>query len=69
MFDRVYRVDPARSRARGGTGLGLAIVKHFVEAHGGQIGIDSALGRGTTVWFTLPAAARIADKETVNVPA
>ncbi len=69
VFERFYRVDPARSRARGGTGLGLAIVKHFVEAHGGQIGIDSALGRGTTVWFTLPAAARIADKETVNVPA
>lgn len=69
VFERFYRVDPARSRARGGTGLGLAIVKHFVEAHGGRVGIDSALGRGTTVWFTLPVAADIADEETLDVPA
>ena len=69
VFERFYRVDPARSRARGGTGLGLAIVKHFVEAHGGEVGIDSALGSGTTVWFTLPVAAEIADEETLDVPA
>ncbi|MDE2720106.1 ATP-binding protein [Candidatus Palauibacter polyketidifaciens] len=69
VFERFYRVDPARSRARGGTGLGLAIVKHFVEAHGGEVGIDSALGRGTTVWFTLPVAAQIPDEETFDVPA
>lgn len=69
VFERFYRVDPARSRARGGTGLGLAIVKHFVEAHGGQVGIDSALGSGTTLWFTLPVAAAIADEETLDVPA
>ncbi|MYL06675.1 MAG: HAMP domain-containing protein [Gemmatimonadales bacterium] len=69
VFERFYRVDPARSRARGGTGLGLAIVKHFVEAHGGEVGIDSALGRGTTMWFTLPVAAQIPDEETFDVPA
>ncbi len=69
VFERFYRVDPARSRARGGTGLGLAIVKHFVEAHGGEIGIESALGRGTTVWFTLPDAARRPEGQSVDVPA
>ena len=50
LFERFYR-----RRAEGpGIGLGLAIAKGIVEAHGGRIGIDSAPGRGTSVWFTLP---------------
>jgi two-component system phosphate regulon sensor histidine kinase PhoR len=56
LTERFYRVDRARSRELGGTGLGLAIVKHLVQAHGGELRIESALGRGTTVRFTLPAA-------------
>lgn len=56
VFERFYRVDAGRSRAAGGTGLGLSIVKHLVGSHGGRVGIDSELGRGTTVWFELPAA-------------
>jgi signal transduction histidine kinase len=56
IFERFYRVDPARSRELGGTGLGLAIVKHLVEAHGGRVEALSTLGAGTTIRITLPMA-------------
>ena len=53
IFERFYRVDPARSRDAGGTGLGLAIVRHMIEAHGGHVDAESELQRGMTVrcWF------------------
>jgi two-component system OmpR family sensor kinase len=54
VFERFYRADGARTR--GGSGLGLSIVQAVVEAHGGQVGCSSVLGRGTTFSFRLPAA-------------
>lgn len=55
LFERFYRVDKARSRELGGTGLGLAIVKHLVRSQGGEVGVESVLGKGSTFYFTLPA--------------
>jgi two-component system OmpR family sensor kinase len=53
-FERFYRADPSRSRHHGGSGLGLSIVRAIVDAHGGTVTLDSALGRGTTVRVELP---------------
>ncbi len=56
VFDPFYQVDNSSTREYGGTGLGLSIVKRFVEAQGGQVWLDSELGKGTSFSFTLPVA-------------
>jgi two-component system sensor histidine kinase SenX3 len=58
VFERFYRVDPARSRDTGGTGLGLSIVKHVAADHGGDVQVWSQPGRGSTFTVRLPAAAQ-----------
>ena len=55
IFDRLYRADPARTRAGGGVGLGLTVVKWIVEAHKGQIRVQSKLNRGSCFEILLPA--------------
>ena len=59
VFERFYRVDPARSRQTGGTGLGLAIVKHIVNNHGGHVRVWSVPGSGSTFTLELSSAARV----------
>lgn len=54
IFERFYRVDPARHRSTGGTGLGLSIVKHVAAIHGGDVSVWSVEGQGSTFTLTLP---------------
>ncbi len=54
IWERLHRVDRSRARATGGAGIGLAIVRQIIEAHGGEVGARSELGR-TEIWFRLPA--------------
>ena len=60
IFERFYRVDPARSRATGGTGLGLAIVRHVARNHGGDVMVESREGEGSTFSLRLPQPEHVA---------
>ncbi|MDH2426985.1 ATP-binding protein [Sphaerisporangium sp. TRM90804] len=70
IFERFFRVDPARSRATGGTGLGLAIVKHVAVAHSGEVTVWSKEGSGSTFTLRLPAfgGMAIAVPSTTSTP-
>ncbi|WP_219413163.1 sensor histidine kinase [Pseudonocardia nigra] len=67
VFERFFRVDPARSRATGGTGLGLAIVKHVLANHGGEVRLWSSPGTGSTFTMRLPVST-VSDDEAGDEP-
>ena len=66
VFERFWRADKARTRARGGTGLGMSIVAAIVRAHGGSVRFDSTVEGGSTVTVWLPAAATTAAFGTIG---
>jgi two-component system OmpR family sensor kinase len=59
VFERFYRTDDARTRARGGTGLGLSIAASLAAAHGGDITVDTRPGEGAAFHIRLPLAASV----------
>ena len=73
IFERFYRVDPARSRGTGGTGLGLAIVKHVCRNHGGDCRVWSEVGVGSTFTLRFPlirtSSTSVVDDDPHHAPA
>ncbi|HEY6935290.1 MAG TPA: ATP-binding protein [Marmoricola sp.] len=67
IFERFYRLDPARQRSTGGTGLGLSIVKHVAASHGGDVRVWSVPGQGSTFTLSLPRGVPLPDQHVQEV--
>jgi two-component system phosphate regulon sensor histidine kinase PhoR len=65
LTERFYRVDRSRSRESGGTGLGLAIAKHVMQRHGGELKIESEVGKGSKFTLIFPASRVLQETESV----
>jgi two-component system sensor histidine kinase VicK len=63
IFERFYRVDKARAREQGGTGLGLAIAREIINAHAGEVSINSEVNEGTEIIITIPVEKFDIDEE------
>jgi two-component system, OmpR family, sensor histidine kinase SenX3 len=68
IFDRFYRVDPARARSTGGAGLGLTIARELMHAMDGEIGVTSRMGEGSQFWLRLPLASE-PERQPARTPA
>ena len=69
LFREFSQVDSSASRQQQGTGLGLALSKRFIDLHGGTIGAESIVGRGSTFWFILPVEGPLAEPGEPAAPA
>ena len=63
VFEQFQQVDGSLNRSVGGTGLGMPITKKLIELHGGEIGVDSVPGQGSTFWFTIPKNEQVSVRQ------